>query len=340
MPNLPGTTPKLDDEMFTRVLKTDLYQLDQLKIYPCDVTPFTVIKNWHQDGSYVPYGDDHLVEIIANAKGQVPPWTRLNRIVRDIPMKYIKSGPQENLREVVLAYMSSKGKFCSCIRCREAGGLGGHMRDGYKKSKELTQKLTDDSPELVVRQYRASDGDEFFISFESKDRKTLFGFCRLRINDKETLENPSVFKSLQHSGLVRELHVYGQLVPTEAASTSSAQNSGFGRQLLAEAEAVSFDRKLLRMSVIAGVGSRGFYEKFGYSLLPTDPGMFMHKNLTQSSLITRGTISKRLHNHIPNTGYFTRVSGKSQQLVSVASVVVILLIISALVTQGYIIDPL
>eukprot|EP01060_Flectonema_neradi_P014313 TRINITY_DN21011_c0_g1_i1.p1 TRINITY_DN21011_c0_g1~~TRINITY_DN21011_c0_g1_i1.p1 ORF type:complete len:676 (+),score=133.31 TRINITY_DN21011_c0_g1_i1:61-2088(+) len=307
MPNLPGSTPEVDVNMFDRVLDTSHYQLDQIKIYPCDVTPFTVIKKWHEDGDYKPYSDEQLVEVISHAKSKVKPWTRLNRIVRDIPLKYIKSGPQENLREVVLSHMAAKGQQCRCIRCREAGGLGGAMRDGFQKSKELSQKLAE-SPELVVRQYDASEGTEYFISFESRDRNTLFGFCRLRINDNEVLQNPTVFDSLRGSGLVREMHVYGQLVPTQSAMTSSAQNAGFGRQLLAEAESISFSKGLRRMSVIAGVGSRGFYRKFGYELEPDDPGFFMHKNLTSSTLIPKGVIAKRIYDHVPDTGYFSKSS--------------------------------
>ena len=35
---------------------------------------------------------------------------------------------------------------------------------------------------LIVRKYKASGGDEYFISFESKDEKYIYGFCRLRLS--------------------------------------------------------------------------------------------------------------------------------------------------------------
>jgi hypothetical protein len=40
------------------------------------------------------------------------------------------------------------------------------------------QKFTTDDAELVVREYKGGSSPEFFISFETKDRKTIFGFCR------------------------------------------------------------------------------------------------------------------------------------------------------------------
>ena len=40
-----------------------------------------------------------------------------------------------------------------------------------------------ESIELVVREYEASGGREFFISYETPCRTTICGFCRLRISD-------------------------------------------------------------------------------------------------------------------------------------------------------------
>ena len=55
MPDLPGASPELDMKMFDYVYKTPYLQPDQIKIYPCEVTPYTVIKNWHERGKYTPY---------------------------------------------------------------------------------------------------------------------------------------------------------------------------------------------------------------------------------------------------------------------------------------------
>ena len=62
-------------------------QPDQLKIYPCTTIPFTLIKEWYENGTYKPYSEneDALIEVIKYIKTNMYPWIRLNRIIRDIP---------------------------------------------------------------------------------------------------------------------------------------------------------------------------------------------------------------------------------------------------------------
>jgi elongator complex protein 3 len=67
--------------------------------------------------------------------------------------------------------------------------------------------------------------------------------------------------------LVRELHVYGELVPVgESARECAWQHRGLGSALLAEAEKISkeeYDAK--KISVLAGIGARQYYLKHGYA---------------------------------------------------------------------------
>jgi histone acetyltransferase (RNA polymerase elongator complex component) len=46
MPNLPGSSVNLDASMFQEVLKDADLQVDQWKVYPCEITPWTLIKKW------------------------------------------------------------------------------------------------------------------------------------------------------------------------------------------------------------------------------------------------------------------------------------------------------
>ena len=63
----------------------------------------------------------------------------------------------------------------------------------------------------------------------------MFGFIRLRIppNDHRPL-----FECLKDKGLIRELHIYGNLVPVGAKNNGndSIQHKGVGRNLLKRAE--------------------------------------------------------------------------------------------------------
>eukprot|EP00659_Diplonema_papillatum_P020576 gene20576-31688_t len=308
MPNLPGSSPELDEDMFQKVFLGEDYQVDQVKIYPCDVTPWTAIEKWFKEGTYKPYSEEKLREVILEAKCAVPPWVRLNRVIRDIPNKYIEQGPSENLRETVLNDMAKRGLRCKCIRCREAGDLGGRcqpgggMRDGVAARRRANTLIKE--AEVVIRRYKASDGVEYFVSFETPDRLTLFGFVRLRVTARRTTP-ADVFPELENAGLIRELHVYGQLIPTDEKEASHAQNAGLGKQLMAEAERIAFeDHTCATTAVIAGVGSRKYYEKLGYTL-DTGDGLFMMKALTPQTLLPRMLrLAHRKQTHVPSTGYF------------------------------------
>ena len=69
--------------MFDKVLNDESLQADQWKIYPCEVTPWTVLKRWFDRGEYVPYAEAQLVELLMYVKARVHPWIRLNRVVRE-----------------------------------------------------------------------------------------------------------------------------------------------------------------------------------------------------------------------------------------------------------------
>ena len=54
MPDLPGSNPTMDIEMFKYVYSG---LSDQMKVYPCQTVPWTRIEKWYKEGSYVPYFD-------------------------------------------------------------------------------------------------------------------------------------------------------------------------------------------------------------------------------------------------------------------------------------------
>lgn len=278
MPDLPGANPEIDNKMFDEFLginkkfrKENNYieyelineyiQADQWKIYPCEVTPWTVIEKWYKEGKYKPYGEDTklIKSVIINAKKKMFPWIRLNRVIRDIPNQHIKGGNQiVNLRQKILEEMKSNGLSCDCIRCREVGLNNWSNR----KIKEAI---------LFIRKYNASEGEEYFISFESKDNKILYGFVRLRINIKNS---KTIFNVLKDTALIRELHVYGQLIPTYD-NNKDTQHAGFGKKLMKKAEEITKSFGYKKLAIIAGIGTKNYYRKLGYECIDT----FMIKEL-------------------------------------------------------------
>ncbi|KAH7488423.1 hypothetical protein PRIC2_007036 [Phytophthora ramorum] len=274
MPNLPGSDPEKDRAMFDYVLHSPDLHADQWKIYPCEITPWTVIKKWYDEGSYVPYADDMLIELLMDVKAEVHPWIRLNRVIRDIPSQYILGGMDEpNLRQVIGNKMIARGTPCKCIRCREV----------------KTDDAAIASAECVIREYKANDGDEYFISFETPDRSKICGFARLRLSQSA---GGGVFPELDGAALIRELHVYGQLVSAISkskkdaanaapndAERSHAQHTGFGTQLMMKAEEIARAHGYKKVAVIAGVGVRNFYRRLGFEV--EGEGELMIKHLKE-----------------------------------------------------------
>lgn len=77
------------------------------------------IKFHHRYRNYPP---EQLVDLVARVLALVPPWTRVYRIQRDIPMPLVTSGVEKgNLRELALARMDDLGLKCRDVRTREAG---------------------------------------------------------------------------------------------------------------------------------------------------------------------------------------------------------------------------
>jgi len=100
----------------------------------------------------------------------------------------------------------------------------------------------------------------------------FFSFVRLRINSKD---NKVLFNELENASIVRELHVYGQVVRHDTKSNKKIQHQGLGKKLMSEAEKNTKKHKLNKVAVISGIGVRGYYKKLGYKL----EGTYMTKNI-------------------------------------------------------------
>lgn len=151
-----------------------------------------------------------LVDLIAKILALVPPWTRVYRVQRDIPMPLVSSGVEHgNLRELALARMKDLGTDCRDVRTREVG------------IQEIHNKIRPYEIELIRRDYVANGGWETFLSYEDPEQDILVGLLRLRKCTSAAFR-PEL-KSVQCS-IVRELHVYGSVVPVNARDPTKFQH--------------------------------------------------------------------------------------------------------------------
>lgn len=256
MPDLPHSNPQKDKDMFDYLYNSEDLQPDQMKIYPCEIVPWTKIKTWYEEGKYIPYGNNKEViqDVLSYAMTNCPSHIRLPRVVRDIPDQYISGGLKcGNIRQNIEQGSNFKGKD---IRFRE---IGRHPEYGMEHA------------ELFVKKYNSSQGIDYFISVESYDKKALYGFCRLRIPSKNYKDQIMFPETLKNMGLIRELHVYGSLVGVLNSydkTDNSVQHNGIGKRLVKKAEEISLSKHYKYGTVvISGIGVRGYYEKLGYQLV-------------------------------------------------------------------------
>jgi elongator complex protein 3 len=261
MPGLYGSTPKKDLVAFKKMFDDPRFKPDYLKIYPCVVLKHSPLFRLYKQHRYVPYTTETLITLLARCKKEVPYYTRIIRVIRDVPSPDVVAGNKiSNLREHVKLFMKKRDWQCRCIRCREIKGAS-------VVNKNMRMFRTD---------YDASDGKEIFLSFEDAGRRHLFAFLRLRI---PSLRSPlKLFgRHSKNHGLVRELHTYGVALPVGTKKASASQHRGLGKRLLKEAEQIAQnDFAMTHLAVISGIGVRSYYKKFGYHINNT----YMVKSLS------------------------------------------------------------
>ena len=253
MLNLPGSDFQRDLEMFKIIFSDERFKPDNIKIYPTLVLKGTKLYELWEKGEYQPYSDEDIIKLIIEAKKMLPRWVRIQRIQRDIPANLIIAGVKKsNLREIVLKKMWEEGLKCPCIRCREVGHV--KAKFGLEPKPENIK--------LKVEKYYASEGEEIFLSYEDVKQDILIGHLRLRY-PSEKVFRPEIEKG--KSLIVRELHVYGSLIPVGAKNIEGWQHRGYGRLLLEEAEKIAieeYDAK--KILILSALGVKSYYAKFGY----------------------------------------------------------------------------
>jgi elongator complex protein 3 len=265
MPDLPNVGMERDIEQFKEYFENPNFRTDGLKIYPTLVIRGTGLYELWRTGRYKNYTPNALIDLVARILALVPPWTRIYRVQRDIPMPLVTSGVENgNLRELALSRMKDFGTTCRDVRTREVG------------INEVKNKIRPDQVEFIRRDYTANDGWETFLSYEDPKQDILIGLLRLRKCSDRTYR-PEL--TGQPTSLVRELHVYGSAVPVHSRNPKKYQHQGYGTLLMEEAERIARDEHgSSKISVISGVGVRNYYAKLGYFL----DGPYMSKMLDQN----------------------------------------------------------
>ncbi len=249
MPNLLGATPESDRADFARLWDDPALRPDELKIYPCTLIAGTELyKHWER-GEYRPYTDEELLELLIACKSIVPPYCRINRVMRDIPAPYVAAGSiASHLRQIAQREMKRRGLQCHCIRCREV----------------RNEKLQDEELHLGVTTYLTDATTEHFLSYVTP-RGRLAGFLRLSLPSPH-VPRAQVLEELWGSAVIREVHVYGPALELGTSSEGEAQHTGVGTRLIERAVGFAREAGFKRLAVISAIGTREYYRRHGFAL--------------------------------------------------------------------------
>ena len=265
MPNLFGATPEKDRADFARFFDDPAIRPDELKIYPCSLIADTELYDRWLAGEYHPYTQEELVALLADVKPTIPPYTRVNRLFRDIPAHHIQAGvTMSNLREVVHEELRRRGTRCGCIRCRE-----------IKRRQVSPVELV-----LSVYSYETDLTQEHFLEFktgpQSQEPGLIAGFLRLSLPLRPRVGSRAFLDEIADSAMIREVHVYGPALAIGREGVDTPQHVGLGTRLLDEAKRISREAGFRRISVIAATGTQAYYAARGFE----EDELYMHTDLS------------------------------------------------------------
>ncbi len=291
MVNLLGSTPEADKEDYRHLATQTAFQPDEVKLYPCVLVEGTELCSRFADGSWKPYREEQLVDVLVADTCATPRFCRISRMIRDICAPDIVAGNKKvNLRQMVESRIDSQGLATAEIRHREVS-----LAD------VSTGKL-----ELRITPYETTATSERFLEWVTPEGK-IAGFLRLSLpkqdsmaellnelgaeaiarktqqgaaagtpvnGDAATGEDPAAPFALGEA-MIREVHVYGRVERLSHEGKSNAQHRGLGTQLVSRACELAAEAGFKRINVISAVGTRGYYRKLGFY----DNGLYQQRNL-------------------------------------------------------------
>ncbi len=260
MVNLLGATPEGDKRDYARLVNDPAFLPDEVKLYPCCLVESAHLKDRFEDGSWRPYAEDVLVDVLEADTLATPPYARISRMIRDISSGDIVAGNKKtNLRQMVEGSLERKGAPVREIRHREIAGT----------------EVALDELSLDCVAYETAVGEERFLQWVTP-AGSIAGFLRLSLPHAESLEEGVPVRAGE--AMIREVHVYGKVARLHEAG-EGAQHAGLGKRLVEEACAQAREAGYSAINVISSVGTRIYYRGLGFD----DNGLYQRKSLAYNT---------------------------------------------------------
>lgn len=259
MTNLLGATPESDAADYRRMVEHPAFKPDEIKLYPCALVDGTgLVAHW-RDGSWRPYTEQELVNLLAEDVLVTPPFTRISRMIRDISAHDIMTGNKKvNLRQLVDLELAKRPQPVQEIRSRE-------IAFGAAANDELS---------LSEIAYETTNTHEVFLQWVAPGNR-IAGFLRLSMPNADYVGAHAADLPINAGeAMIREVHVYGRVAGLHQGG-ENAQHRGLGRMLIERACDIARDNGYTAINVISAIGTRGYYRKQGFA----DSGLYQQRSL-------------------------------------------------------------
>ena len=259
MTNLLGATPESDAADYRRMVEHPAFKPDEIKLYPCALVDGTELVAHWRDGSWRPYTEQELVNLLAEDVLVTPPFTRISRMIRDISAHDIMTGNKKvNLRQLVDLELAKRPQPVQEIRSREIA-FGAAASDEFSLS------------EIA---YETTNTHEVFLQWTTPDNR-IAGFLRLSMPNADYVGAHAADLPIDAGeAMIREVHVYGRVAGLHQGG-QNAQHRGLGRMLIERACDIARENGYTAINVISAIGTRGYYRKQGF----TDNGLYQQRSL-------------------------------------------------------------
>ncbi len=250
MPGLYGSTIEKDIESFRMAFSDPRIRPDEVKFYPTSVIPNTELYDLYKKWEYKPLTSESIIDIIKIAEREIfPPYTRIKRLIRDIPETEIVAWSKiTNLRQITERDMMKENSENPELRKKMYARLYPNLVVA-ETEEEFLQNVVQEvgeewissiwwkTPDIVsMRNYVSLDtraremrhrteGKPQFINIVVRKYLSsagqeffisfedelwyLYGFARLLLLDECAIMEYDWL--WKNTALIRELHVYGQL---------------------------------------------------------------------------------------------------------------------------------
>lgn len=193
MPGLYGSSYEKDLDTFKKLYTDPFFKPDEIKFYPTSVIPHTKLCELYKQGKYIPLETDDIKRLIRQTFLEViPPYTRIKRLIRDIPANEIVAWSTiTNLSQLMHNQLLKEQKNAPDTRKK----FYKRMYWTYSVYTSLQKAVKDELGKIV------SNNDEIqtFIIGKDPDVMSFRNFVSLDTRSREIRNKPKAESSKQKS---------------------------------------------------------------------------------------------------------------------------------------------